>query len=61
LEGSPVINLKELSDDALVQLIADASAELYWRRMTSKPVGSVRPIGWVEEIKRSLKGGESIA
>jgi hypothetical protein len=57
LEVNPVppINLKEMSDDELVQLIADASAELNWRRRVSKP------LGWVEDIKRNLKGGDPIA
>jgi hypothetical protein len=48
-------DLKEMSDDELMQLIADASAELNWRRKTT------HPIGWVEDIKQSLKGGEPIA
>lgn len=37
------VNLTALSDDALIQLLADASAELNWRRKTRKPVGWVEP------------------
>jgi hypothetical protein len=54
LNAIPSITLKDLkalSDDALVQLLADASNELNWRRKASKP------LGWVDP-ERSLKGGE---